>query len=74
MDAPYGGPPWVSLIVSCSVGVDAGWIGVKLIAEFLYQMQVLGFSIPKEVTYGVIVGVFLLSLLSRRRTPEEPEP
>jgi YkoY family integral membrane protein len=54
--------------------IIVGWIGVKLIAEFLYQEQVLGFSIPKEVTYGVIAGVFLLSLLSRRRTPEEPEP
>jgi hypothetical protein len=58
MDAPYGGPPWVSLIVSCNAGVDAGWIGVKLIAEFLHQEQVLGFSIPKGVTYGVIAGVF----------------
>jgi YkoY family integral membrane protein len=54
--------------------IIVGWIGVKLIAEFLYQEQVLGFSIPKEVTYGVIAGVFLLSLLSRRRTPEEPVP
>jgi hypothetical protein len=73
MNAPCGGPPWVSLIASCYVGVDAGWIGVKLIAEFLHQEQILGFSIPKEVTYGVIGGVFLLSLLSRRRTPEEAE-
>jgi YkoY family integral membrane protein len=54
--------------------IIVGWIGVKLIAEFLYQEQVLGFSIPKEVTYGVIAGVFLLSLLSKRQTPEEPEP
>jgi YkoY family integral membrane protein len=53
--------------------IIVGWIGVKLIAEFLYQEQVLGFSIPKEVTYGVIAGVFLLSLLSKRRTPEEAE-
>jgi hypothetical protein len=36
--------------------------------------QVLSVSIPKEVTYGVIAGVFLLSLLSKRRTPKEPEP
>jgi YkoY family integral membrane protein len=53
--------------------IIVGWIGVKLIAEFLHQIQVVGFSIPLEVTYGVIAGVFLLSLLSKRRTPEEAE-
>lgn len=53
--------------------IIVGWIGVKLIIEFLFQEQVIGFSIPKEVTYGVIAGVFLLSLLSKRRTPEETE-
>jgi YkoY family integral membrane protein len=53
--------------------IIVGWIGVKLIAEFLHQIQVVGFSIPKEVTYGVIVGVFLLSLLSKRRTPDEAD-
>jgi hypothetical protein len=46
---------------------------LELIAEFLHQEQVFGFSILKEATYGVIAGVFLLSLLSRRRTPEETE-
>jgi YkoY family integral membrane protein len=54
--------------------IIVGWIGVRLIVEFLHQQQVIGFSIPREVTYGVIAGVFLLSLLSKRRTPEEPEP
>ena len=54
--------------------IIVGWIGLKLILEFLFQEQVIGFSIPKEVTYGVIAGVFLLSLLSKRRTPEEPQP
>jgi YkoY family integral membrane protein len=54
--------------------IIVGWIGVKLIIEFLFQEQVIGFSIPKEVTYGVIAGVFLLSLLSKRRMPKEPEP
>jgi hypothetical protein len=49
-------------------------VPMELIAEFLWQEQVLGFSILKEATYGVIAGVFLLSLLSRRRTPEEPVP
>ena len=53
--------------------IIVGWIGVKLIIEFLFQEQVIGFSIPKEVTYGVIAGVFLLSLLSKRRTPEETD-
>jgi hypothetical protein len=54
--------------------VHKPWPPLKSIAEFLYQAQVLGFSIPKEGTYCVIAGVFLLSLLSKRRTPEEPEP
>lgn len=54
--------------------IIVGWIGAKLIIDFLYQQQIIGFSIPKEVTYGVIAGVFLLSLLSKRRTPEESGP
>jgi YkoY family integral membrane protein len=54
--------------------IIVGWIGVKLIIEFLFQEEVIGFAVPKEVTYGVIAGVFLLSLLSKRRTSEEPAP
>ena len=54
--------------------IIVGWIGVKLIIEFLFQEQVIGFSIPKEVTYGAIAGVFLLSFLSRRRILKEPGP
>jgi predicted tellurium resistance membrane protein TerC len=53
--------------------IIVGWIGLKLILQFLHEEQMIAFSIPKEVTYGVIVGIFLLSLLSRRRTPEETE-
>lgn len=47
--------------------IIVGWIGIKLILEFLSQEGIIRFLVPKEVTYAVIVFVFLTSLLVRRR-------
>ncbi len=47
--------------------VIVGWIGIKLMLAFLYQEGVIDFLIPKEVTYGVIVVIFVISLLARKR-------
>lgn len=52
--------------------IIVGWIGIKLILEFLNQQHLVDFLIPKEVTYGVIVVVFLASLLVRRRASPIP--
>ena len=49
--------------------IIVGWIGTKLILAFLYQEGVVGFLIPKEVTYGVIVIVFVASFLAKRNPP-----
>ena len=49
--------------------IIVGWIGVKLVLEFLFQEEVIKYLVPKEVTYGVILVVFVVSFLAKRRAP-----
>jgi YkoY family integral membrane protein len=44
------------------------WIGIKLIIQFLHQEGILGFEIPKLVTYAIIIVVILASLLLGKRS------
>ena len=47
------------------------WVGIKLIAEYLNSIGVLHFEIPKWLSIGLIIAIFVLSYLYARRRPRE---
>ncbi len=44
-----------------------GWVGIKLMAEYFHAIGVLHYEIPRWVSIGLIVSIFLLSFLYARR-------
>jgi YkoY family integral membrane protein len=44
-----------------------GWVGIKLLVEYLHAINVLHFEIPKWLSLGLIVVIFLVSFLYARR-------
>ena len=47
--------------------VIIAWVGVKLIVEFLHGEGYIGFEIPKWLSLGLIVVIFLAGLVYARR-------
>ena len=43
------------------------WVGTKLLIEYLHQEHYVPFEIPQWFSLGVIVGIFIISLLYARR-------
>jgi YkoY family integral membrane protein len=49
-----------------------GWVGIKLIAEYFHTIGVLDVEIPRWLSIGLIIAIFLLSFLyARRHGPRE---
>jgi YkoY family integral membrane protein len=44
-----------------------GWVGVKLVLEFLHGSGYVHFQVPKTLSLGLIVVIFLLSFLYARK-------
>lgn len=44
-----------------------GWVAVKLFIEYLHSAHYIGFEVPKWLSLGLIVVIFLLSFLYARR-------
>jgi YkoY family integral membrane protein len=44
-----------------------GWVGLKLIAEYFHTIGVLHFEIPRSLSIGLIILIFLISFLYARR-------
>jgi YkoY family integral membrane protein len=57
----------LSLVERYPVLVDGAfviiaWVGVKLLMEYAHTEGYLGFEVPKFISLGVIVGIFIASL------------
>lgn len=48
-----------------------GWVAVKLVAEYAHEMHWTTFSIPKTVSVGAVVVIFLISLAYARRVDRQ---
>lgn len=44
-----------------------GWVGVKLVLEYLHGAGYVGFEVPKGISLGLIVVIFFLSFLYARK-------
>jgi YkoY family integral membrane protein len=48
------------------------WVGIKLLIEYLHQIHVIGFEIPKWLSLGLIAVIFAIAFLfARRQGPVE---
>jgi YkoY family integral membrane protein len=53
--------------------VIIGWVGVKLLIEFLHDINVIHWAIPKWLSLGLIVVIFIAALLyAQRETKHRP--
>jgi|SRR5687767_811938 len=52
--------------------VIIAWVGIKLLLEFLHTSGVIHFEIPKVISLGLIVVIFVVSLIMAKR--EGPAP
>jgi YkoY family integral membrane protein len=43
------------------------WVGIKLLIEYLHQMHFIAFEVPKWLSLGLIVAIFLASYAYARR-------
>ncbi len=46
--------------------VIIAWVGIKLLAEYLHSVGILHFEIPKWLSMGLIVVIFVASYLYAR--------
>jgi predicted tellurium resistance membrane protein TerC len=46
-----------------------GWVALKLVAEYLHEIHVIGWEVPRSVSLGLIVIIFVVSFLYARRQP-----
>jgi YkoY family integral membrane protein len=53
--------------------VTVAWVGLKLLIEYLHQMHVIPFEIPKWITFGLIVLIFAVSYLYARSQGPQPD-
>ena len=54
-------------------GPDA--VGIKLVLEYLHNIHVVDFVIPKWLSLGLIVVIFAISMFyARRHGPKAPDP
>ena len=48
------------------------WVGIKLLLEYLHNVHVIGFVVPKWLSLGLIVVIFAIALYyARRHGPQE---
>jgi predicted tellurium resistance membrane protein TerC len=43
------------------------WVGIKLLIEYLHSAHYIAFEVPKALSLGLIVVIFLVSFLYARR-------
>jgi YkoY family integral membrane protein len=49
--------------------VIIAWVGIKLAVEFFHTIGVIAFEIPKALSIGLIVVIFVIAFLYARRHP-----
>ena len=47
------------------------WVGIKLIIEYLHQAGYVHFEIPKWLSLGLIVVIFVVAFLYARRAEQQ---
>lgn len=52
--------------------VIIAWVGIKLLIEYLHQIHVIGFEIPKYLSLGLIVVIFGIAFFWARRQGPVP--
>jgi YkoY family integral membrane protein len=50
------------------------WVAVKLLIEYLHDLEVVDFVIPKWLSLGLIVVIFTIAFVYARRHPHQSEP
>lgn len=50
-----------------------GWVAIKLVMEYAHGVHWVSWEIPKSVSIGLIIGIFVVSYLYARRHPAPPE-
>ncbi len=53
--------------------VIIAWVGIKLLVEFLHQLHVIPFEMPKWLSLGLIVVIFAIAYLYARKRGPVPE-
>jgi YkoY family integral membrane protein len=55
--------------------VIIAWVGIKLLMEFLHAAGYVHFQIPKTISLGLVVVIFIISFIwAKMEGPVEPEP
>ena len=49
--------------------VIIAWVGIKLLMEFAHQQGYVHFAIPKWLSLGLIVVIFVIAFMYARRHP-----
>jgi YkoY family integral membrane protein len=50
--------------------VIIAWVGVKLLLEFLHQLEIVPFALPKWLSLGLIIVIFAIAYVyARKRGP-----
>ena len=55
--------------------VIIAWVGIKLVLEYLHSAGFIAWGVPKELSLGLIVVIFVIAfIMARREGPAEPDP
>ena len=55
--------------------VIIAWVGIKLILEYLSAAGYISWHVPKELSLGLIVVIFVIAfIMARREGPAKPDP
>jgi predicted tellurium resistance membrane protein TerC len=54
--------------------VIIAWVGVKLLVEYLHTAGFIGFEIPKWLSLGLIVVIFVAAVIYARRVEHREHP
>jgi len=53
--------------------VIIGWVALKLVAEYLHEIHLIAWEIPRSLSLGLIVVIFVVAFLYARRHPPPPD-
>lgn len=54
--------------------VIIAWVGIKLVLEYLHAIGYVGFEVPRSVSLGVIVVIFVMAYVYARMKGGAPHP
>jgi YkoY family integral membrane protein len=54
--------------------VIIAWVGIKLLVEYFHQLGYIHFLIPKWLSLGLIIVIFVVAFLYARKHPAPPPP